>query len=260
MTRLGGWTIEEFDAVTSTNEVARRAVAADAPDHSVYVAARQTAGRGRGDRAWASPPGGLYASLVLRDLDERLAPLLPLVAGEALRRAVAEAAPDVQAWLKWPNDLMAARRGDPEPAGKLGGVLVESASSGKGLDWAIVGIGVNVATDPAEFPRDIDPPAVSLASWTATTPSTDQLLDLLLDQANQCLFSCGADVASFVADVERHLAYRDQAVRIEHAEAGAPGWQGTLRGIAPSGALRLQVDGDEHLVAPWNAGRLRPVA
>lgn len=259
MTRLGGWTIEEFDAVASTNDVAAGAARAGAPDHSAFVAARQTGGKGRGARTWTSPPGGLYVSMLLRDLDANLAPLLPLVAGEALRRAVKAAAPEVSLWLKWPNDLLAAPRGATAPAGKLGGVLVQSASSGGGVDWAVVGVGVNLQTGRADLP-DADPPAVTLAEWLATPPAPGALLDALLEEMNQCLFACAAGAKRFVADVERHLAYVGQTVDVRHVEPGAPGWHGTLLGLTPSGAVRLRVDGRESHVDHWHVGALRPGA
>jgi BirA family transcriptional regulator, biotin operon repressor / biotin---[acetyl-CoA-carboxylase] ligase len=122
----------------STNERARELAAAGAPHGTLVTAAEQTAGRGRQGRTWTAPPGrALLMSLVLR-LDDPT--LVPLAAGVA----VAEAAGDA-ARIKWPNDVLVDGR-------KVAGILVE----GRPRDgWAVLGIGVNVAIDPGDFPPDL---------------------------------------------------------------------------------------------------------
>lgn len=130
------------DVVDSTNRVARDLARRGAPEGTVVVARRQTAGRGRIDRVWHSPEGGLYMSLLLRP-----APLLSLRMGLAAARAV-ERTSGLRPELKWPNDLLAGGK-------KLGGVLVEAEGP-----WAVAGVGINVAT--REFPPELAPLATSL--------------------------------------------------------------------------------------------------
>ena len=118
------------------------------------TACRQTAGRGRRGRAWISPPGNLYASLLLTTPGraERW-PELSFVAALAIHDAVAEVAADLKPLLaiKWPNDLLLA-------GAKFAGVLIE----GEGGEQAAVavGVGVNCASHPAET----DFPATDLAA------------------------------------------------------------------------------------------------
>ena len=125
--------ILRLDSVTSTQDLAR-----DMPLGSVLIANYQTAGRGRLDHRWDTPPGtALLVSFVLEPN-----PLLSLAAGVAAAEACG---PDVR--LKWPNDLLVNER-------KLGGILVETTP-----DRAIGGIGINLwwAPDGAaklEQPRD----------------------------------------------------------------------------------------------------------
>jgi BirA family biotin operon repressor/biotin-[acetyl-CoA-carboxylase] ligase len=111
----------------------------------VWIAAKtQTAGRGRSGRAWVSPPGNLYATLLLRDpAPPARAPELSFVAGLAVHDAILDCAPGLRSRLalKWPNDLLGAGR-------KLAGILIEA----EGLDGALavaVGIGVNCVHHPA---------------------------------------------------------------------------------------------------------------
>ena len=98
------------------------------------TADEQTAGRGRQGRSWVTPPGvAIAASLVLREFDD----LLPLRAGLAVADV---AGPD--ALVKWPNDVWLDGR-------KVAGILAEAS---KAAEWAVLGIGVNVAVDVATLP------------------------------------------------------------------------------------------------------------
>ena len=145
------WTRVEVVAQTASTN-ADVVAAADAGEGSGYVlvAEQQLAGRGRLDRTWESPPrAGLTMSVLLRpDVPAASLPLLPLLAGVAVAEAV-RAVADVQATLKWPNDVLAGGR-------KLAGILVERTSGGA----VVMGIGLNVSTRPDELPVDT---ATSLA-------------------------------------------------------------------------------------------------
>jgi BirA family transcriptional regulator, biotin operon repressor / biotin---[acetyl-CoA-carboxylase] ligase len=128
---------------------------AQRPDGLVVVADEQTAGRGRRGHAWFSPPGsGLYASVVLAPATARVDPLratrlLTLAAGVALAEGI-HAATSLSVSLKWPNDLLVARR-------KLAGILAEATDR-----LVVVGYGINVAA--AAFPPELHDRATSLES------------------------------------------------------------------------------------------------
>ena len=141
-----------LDEVGSTNDEALALGRAGAP-HGAAVAARsQTAGRGRRGHAWASPPGNLYLSVVLRP---RLAPTRLAGLAGACGLGVLRIADE--ALLKWPNDVYARGR-------KLAGVLVEAARDDAGELFAVCGVGVNVA----RAPRGLD--AISLAELGGAPP------------------------------------------------------------------------------------------
>ena len=127
---------EHHETIGSTNERARELAEQGAAHGTLVTAGEQTAGRGRQGRDWATPPGGaIAASLILREFDE----LLPLRAG----LAVADVA-GPGALVKWPNDVWIDGR-------KVAGILAEA----RGPSWAVLGIGVNVALDPATLPPDV---------------------------------------------------------------------------------------------------------
>ncbi len=148
-----------LDVVDSTNREALRRIAAGAPHGTVIQARQQTDGRGRRGRSWISPPGNLYATLIVRPPGEapvaQLGFVAALGAGDALRR-------HAPVRFKWPNDLMLEGR-------KLGGILVETAEGA-----AAVGIGINIASAP----EDTETPATHLPA--SVTP------DALLDDIRAC--------------------------------------------------------------------------
>jgi BirA family transcriptional regulator, biotin operon repressor / biotin---[acetyl-CoA-carboxylase] ligase len=142
--RPGGlWRTVEVTAVTgSTNADLLARAAGGEPEGAVLAAEQQSAGRGRLGRTWVSPPrAAVTFSVLLRPAAVPRARLgwLPLLAGVAVADAV-RVVTAVDAWLKWPNDVLVGPR-------KAGGILAEAAG-----DAVVVGIGVNVSTGPAELP------------------------------------------------------------------------------------------------------------
>jgi BirA family biotin operon repressor/biotin-[acetyl-CoA-carboxylase] ligase len=137
-----GWRVERLANVGSTNDEARRRALDGDPGRLWIVAREQTQGRGRRGRAWASPPGNLYASALLIDPSPvAIAAQLGFVAGVALRSALDDLGADSEIRLKWPNDLV--WRG-----AKLAGLLVEGTALADGRLACIVGIGVNCVSAP----------------------------------------------------------------------------------------------------------------
>lgn len=125
---------------TSTNDVARALAQDNAPEATLVVADEQTAGRGRLGRTWWAPP---YTCLLMSVLVRpRLPPAqtlrLTMIAGLAAAEAV-ERVTNLPARLKWPNDIWLGHK-------KVGGILTETALTGEQLEYAIVGIGLNVNT------------------------------------------------------------------------------------------------------------------
>ena len=149
-----GFRLRHYATLGSTNDAAKAAARAGAPDGTLVWADEQEAGRGRRGRQWLSPPGNLYLSLVLRpDAAPSRAAQLGFVAalglGDALQPIVG---PAVRLRYKWPNDLLANGR-------KLAGILLESETSAKDrVDFVVVGIGVNIVSAP----EDVEFPATSL--------------------------------------------------------------------------------------------------
>jgi len=164
--------IEVVESTGSTNaDLLARALAGE-PEGAVLAAEEQRAGRGRMGRRWTAPPrAALTFSLLLKPAvpPARLG-WLPLLTGVAVAAAVTTVT-GVETRLKWPNDLLAADA-------KLAGILAEAAG-----DAVVVGIGLNVSTEPAEFPspRPGALPATSLRAAGATAPSREGILLAILE-------------------------------------------------------------------------------
>lgn len=146
--RVGGsrWSAEVLAQSPSTNAVVAERARAGADEGLVVVADHQTAGRGRLDRTWVTPPrSALTFSVLLTPEQVPVArwPWLPLLAGVAVVEGVRRAT-GLGCVLKWPNDVLL---GDA----KLAGILVERVERPGGAA-AVVGIGLNVSTTAAELP------------------------------------------------------------------------------------------------------------
>jgi BirA family biotin operon repressor/biotin-[acetyl-CoA-carboxylase] ligase len=166
------WTrVDVLTETGSTNADASEAARAGAAEGLVIIAEQQSAGRGRRDRQWVSPPrAGLTLSVLLRpgpDVPQRQWGWLPLLAGVALREAVEQRA-KLDAALKWPNDLLIGEA-------KCAGILAEVVG-----DAVVLGLGLNVTTRADELPETTGLPATSLRIAGAPVTDRDPLLRALL--------------------------------------------------------------------------------
>jgi len=234
-----GTVIHRLDSVPSTNDEALRLVRDGAPHGTAVVAEEQTRGRGTKGRSWHSPRGrGLYASFILRWDDpgglEETFPLLPLAAGLAAAGAVLQSA-GVEALLKWPNDLVYGRR-------KLGGILTESVFRAGAPGHAVVGIGINVNHDEADFPEELRSLATSVRLITGRLGDREELLARLCQTLESWYNSLrrGAKV-EVVRAYEHSMAFRPGTrVRVETSRDAI---RGVYRGLTPQGRLRLERTG-----------------
>jgi BirA family transcriptional regulator, biotin operon repressor / biotin---[acetyl-CoA-carboxylase] ligase len=211
----------------STNERARELAERGAGSGTVVTADEQSAGRGRYGRVWAAPPGkALLYSAILRPLDERQA-LLPLAAPLAVCDAIESLAP-VSCRIKWPNDVWIDEA-------KVAGVLIEARPP----EWAVVGIGVNVAIEPAEFPDDL--------RWPATSVGGGATVADVLAALNQTL---SAAVEHPLEGTLARFRERDALLGRELSWVGAGSGRGEGSGVARG------IDERGNLVVEAHGGRI----
>jgi BirA family biotin operon repressor/biotin-[acetyl-CoA-carboxylase] ligase len=236
--------IHHFANIDSTNSAAMQAAAAGADEGSVFIAEEQLAGRGRGGHAWHSAPStGIYLSAVLRP---KLSPAdvlwLSLVAGLSAHdaiRSVVGIAPD----LRWPNDIMLGDK-------KLGGILTELNADLRSVNFAVVGIGINV--NQPDFPTEIKQLATSLRIETDREWPRVEIAAALLEsldreyRALQENFATGA-TESIVRRFEQCSSYaRGAHVQVHQSESQAGkevvGYTGRTLGLDARGFLKIQTD------------------
>jgi BirA family biotin operon repressor/biotin-[acetyl-CoA-carboxylase] ligase len=211
--------------IGSTNTLARELAARGAPHGTLVTAAEQVAGRGRQGRVWTAPAG---TSLLCSWLIREPGPLLSLAAGVA----VAEVCGD-QALIKWPNDILIDGR-------KVSGILVEGRPQER---WAVVGIGVNVAVRPQQFPPELRDRAGTLGLAQA---DVEVVLARLRDALQRWL---NAPAPAILDAVRARDALRGQPVQWEQGDGIAAGIDdaGRLLVRLSSGDLAALDAGEVHL-------------
>ena len=233
-------------SVGSTNEELQRLARTGAPEGTLLWALEQTAGRGRRGRRWVSPRGNLYLSVLLRPrVPPAAAAQIGFVAAVALAEALATLLPpERRIRCKWPNDLLV-------DGAKVSGILPEAEAAGGVAEAVVLGIGVNVASFPAEVPY----PATSLAAAGATAGVAEVLERLAARLAAWYARWRGEgfapvrerwlDVAAGLGEaIEVRLEHEVLKGRFETLDTG-----GALALLLPGGARRLVAAGDVFLPA-----------
>ena len=227
------------------------ALAAAVPEQgcALFLAERQSAGRGRRGREWVSPPGAnIYFSL-----SRRFSRPLPQLAGLSLAVgvALAEGLRSLgfgQVRLKWPNDLWIESR-------KLGGILVQLRPEVGGGTGAVIGVGLNVRM-PAEAAQAIDQAWCDLSEFSATPVSRNAVVAALMASLLPALDEFDAHgLAHFLWRWQGLDALRGQRVQVLDGERRI---EGLCLGVSGEGALRLEADDGSEVLVHGGEASLRP--
>jgi BirA family biotin operon repressor/biotin-[acetyl-CoA-carboxylase] ligase len=244
----GEWEIRRFAEIDSTNTYLRQEARHGAPEGLVAVADHQTAGRGRLDRRWESPPGAnLLTSVLLRPACD--SGHLHL-ASAAVAMAAADACLDVagvEPALKWPNDLLVG-------GAKLAGVLAEAEFDGPRLAAVVVGIGINVAWPG---PAEAGGTCLDDAGGAAQPVDKAVLLDRMLEglAARRPLLDDEAGRRALADEVRRRCATLGQRVRVT-LPAGE--LTGVATAIDDAGRLVVATASGPRTVSAGDVVHLRP--
>ena len=230
-TRFIGHEVSCYPSLPSTNDVAKTRSQEGAKEGMVIVAEEQTAGRGRIKRRWLSPRGGIALSIILYPPLDYLSSLI-MVASLAVAGSI-ERVTGLKAQIKWPNDVLVNGK-------KVCGILVESDVRGNKVDYAIIGIGINVNLKLSEFPQ-IAPMATSLSQELGRDVSRREIVRSLLTEAERLYMALSEGDLVFKQWRER-LVTLGQKVRVSSGEAT---YEGIAESVARDGSLLLrQPDGN----------------
>ncbi|MGA0332330.1 MAG: biotin--[acetyl-CoA-carboxylase] ligase [Kiritimatiellia bacterium] len=232
-TRFAGGTYVYKELVESTNDEVRNLAEAGAPEGSLVVAEIQEKGRGRRGRVWFGRPGDslLFSVLLRPPLTPQEATLIPLLTATAVARALSQAGME-GVGIKWPNDVLVGGR-------KLCGVLCEMSVDMEGIQYAMLGIGLNVNTPLEKFPPEIRKIACSLSSESGRSWRRVELLPAILRELEmQLRLAWEGDTAGILS------GWRERALTLgREIEVVMPNGE-RMRGIAEDvnerGALLLR--------------------
>lgn len=148
-----------YSVIGSTNEAAKKLAQEGTPHGTLLIAERQEKARGRMGRAWSSPHGGIWLSIILRpNLAPQEAPKLTMMTAVAVTEAIIEKT-GINARIKWPNDILI----DGE---KACGILTEMSAEMDAVNYVIVGIGINVNNE--DFPSELKNKSICLKQKKAS--------------------------------------------------------------------------------------------
>ncbi|MGM0605249.1 MAG: biotin--[acetyl-CoA-carboxylase] ligase [Halobacteriota archaeon] len=236
--------VEFHDALESTN-LRGRELAEAGRENVVVIADRQTGGRGRLDRSWSSPPGGVWVSIVLRPtVPPAHAPMFTLVGALAAVEAIRSI--DVAASIKWPNDVLVSDAPDA-PDRKVSGILTEMEGEADRVSWLVVGIGLNADVDASKLPAG----ATSLREITGETVDRGAIARTLLESFAEYV----RDLDSVLDAWRRYNSTIGNRVRIDTPTGTI---EGTAVDVVSPGALVVDTGTEQEVVHAGDCEHLRP--
>jgi len=226
-THFIGQRVIYYPRLTSTMEVAKREAARrGAAEGTVIVADEQTAGKGRLKRIWLSPRGNIALSVILYP-DVAYLPSLIMIASLAVVHCI-EAVTGLKSQIKWPNDVLINNK-------KVAGILIESEVKGKMVDYAIIGIGVNVNLRLSDFP-EIQSTATSLSDELGREVSRLDVIRQLLVEIERLYLTLQTG-GSIYEEWRDSLVTLGRRVRVK---LGKTIYEGVAESVTTDGSLLLR--------------------
>ncbi len=217
---------------SSTNDLAKESVQMGEPHGTIYRCNAQTSGRGKEGKTWFSIPGkGLYFSIILKPEESLSICWLPYISGISVCESVKELF-GVNALIKWPNDVYIEDK-------KFCGILIESSIGSKGIEYAIVGIGINVNHDIEDFPESLKEKATSLKIVLGKEVDKELLFEKIIEKFNLWYKRLTRDQITHIHKTISSLSYIPLGSKIEILE-GEKKVKGEFEGFDLEGALLLK--------------------
>ena len=228
-TKWAGKTVHFAKETDSTNLWIKRLAKEGASEGTLALAEFQSAGRGRLGRSWEVPEGtSVMMSILLRPkFEPQYAPTLTLVMGMAVAKAVKSLGFDVS--IKWPNDVVVSHK-------KICGILTEMGVRDGKIDYAVIGVGINV--NIKEFPEEMADKATSLYLESGKEFDRSQIPGLVMEAFEKYYekFAATCDLSGLKEEYESILANYNQPVRVLAKEP----YEGVARGITDGGELLVE--------------------
>lgn len=232
-----GTRLDFVKTTSSTNADAFRAAETGAIEGTVVLADFQSGGKGRRGRVWSSPAGvNIYCSVVLRPtIMTHEAPQLTFLSAVAVARAI-EQTTELVPEIKWPNDLLISGK-------KVAGLLNEMSAETDGINFVILGIGVNLNMTAEQFPEDLRHPATSLFLESGQRVDRSRFTSTMLNELDR-LYAEFLEHGFGPVREEWQQRCNASGRRVFVSDSGTECTSGRFIGIDSDGALLLRSDDD----------------
>lgn len=230
-----------FDKVDSTNDVAKRFIEEGVCDRLVVISDCQSVGRGRFDRGWESPCGGLYLSLISKPVisPDRL-PLMGMMLGCSSVSAI-HSLSAIEVCLKWPNDIVVDEK-------KVGGILSETVTEENQVVAVALGIGINVNLQLDDYSEDLRESITTVSQETGEDSSIEDLAALLLNEVYSRMreVETRQTFKSILSEYKSVCNTLGRSVRVEQVDRT---FEGTALDIDDCGSLIVETEEGEEKVS-----------
>jgi len=228
---LGRGGIHHYDVVSSTNDKAYELAEQGSPEGTLVIAEKQTQGKGRLGRKWASPASeGIYMSVILRpEMEMDKVPTITLITANAVIKAINRGCEIEDIGVKWPNDILCGGK-------KVCGILTEIKAQPDKIDFLVLGIGINVNASREDLP----PEGTSLKLIMGRKVDRRDLLEQLLKEVEDGYFSLERNGFSSARDEcrSRSLIIGCQVKVVQHDKS----IEGMAADIDSDGALVIRTE------------------
>jgi BirA family biotin operon repressor/biotin-[acetyl-CoA-carboxylase] ligase len=225
-TKFVGRKLYHYHRLATTMKTAKELAKKGTAEGTVVIADTQTAGRGRLGRTWISPEGSMAISLILKPSLDNL-PQLVMIASLAVVRTIKKVT-GIQAQIKWPNDVLIKGK-------KVCGILIENEVKGDKVNFAIIGIGINVNFDPLTFPKIADI-ATSLSHELGAEVSKAALISTMLPELEQ-LYIEAQSGALIYREWQKSMGMLGRWIKVKTGETVE---QGKAETVTENGHLNLR--------------------
>lgn len=222
-----------YKEVSSTNTIAKF-LSKDVENGSVIIAEKQTAGRGRSGKAWQSPLGGIWLSIVLNsEHDNAKIPFITLATGVAAAKAFEKIGIE-NAEIKWPNDILINDK-------KVCGILAESESRLNKIENVIVGVGIDANLDTSKLPDELKNITTSLEAELTRKVDVNHLIALFLEEFEKIIEIFNRKDYEFILKEWRKRSY-SIGKNVEVRKPFNRSYNAYVLGISKEGALVVEKD------------------
>jgi len=234
-TKFIGKRVYYFEEIDSTQNFAQQIALDEKEDGTIIIAERQTAGRGRLERKWTSPKGGIWFSVIIHPkFDVSTSTLVPIAGAVALSKSI-KLILDVDVSVKWPNDITLDGK-------KVAGMLVDASIQANNIDYLILGIGINFDIDSKKLGKRLSKSpnfygVNSLRKKSDITPPKLLLKEFLVQFEKSLSQLNKGEKSKIVKEWMKRTNNLNKKIRINTSEGKV---SGTFQGIDIDGALKLK--------------------